>query len=101
MLCRSAELAAAAAANEAMHQVAHTHAAAQDARQQQLVREVQLSQKCTQLAEHASQLETALQQQLQSAQQTAASRQQQIMVSLSAVANKPSAAHAGPLLGRM
>lgn len=63
-----------------MHRLADTHAAAQGARQQQMAREAQLSRRCTELAEQMSQLEAALQQQLQAAQQTAASRQHQIMV---------------------
>lgn len=82
LICNSnGELAAAAAADEAMHRLADTHAAAEDARQQQQAREAHLSQRCTELAEHAAQMEAAMQQQLQAAQQTSHARQQQITVS--------------------
>jgi exonuclease VII large subunit len=85
--CRRGHQAVAAAADEAVQHIASSRAAAEELRAQQAHREAELSQHCSHLQQQAEQLQDALQQQLEDAQQTAAARQQQLMVRGSTVAS--------------
>jgi hypothetical protein len=78
-----ANLAAAteAAGQQARQQLREAQVTAAAAAKLHQQRAAQLNQRCSQLAEQAGHLEEALQQQVLAAQQTAASRQQQILVS--------------------